>query len=382
MLGLSLGLAGCVSTEPRPEYKLTGDPVADGEHFIDFGPARDKVLWQYRTALAAMHRGEFDTAKRYLDDAIARISNIFGKDEEAKKSRSTFQAEARKTFIGEPYERVMAWYYRGILYWMDGEPDNARACFRSGQLADSDAEKKTYASDYVLLDYQDGYATLKLGGDGTGAVQRALSVAKQWKPPSFSTNANLLVFVDYGGAPEKYASGSYGEQLRFAARPSPVYNAIVRLQGGTGKAVPYDDLLFQAITRGGRVMDHVLANKAVFKKSTDAIGDAALVSGAILATGEDTGAAGLAVMGVGLVSKIFSSAASPEADLRTWDNLPRYLSFVAFEAPPGEHTLTVEFLDEAGRTLSGLTRTVSVTVDAGRDKVIYVSDKSSTPLKQ
>ena len=133
------------------------------------------------------------------------------------------------------------------------------------------------------------------------------------------------------------------------------------------------------MTRGGRVMDHVLANKAVFKKSTDAIGDAALVSGAILATGEDTGAAGLAVMGVGLVSKIFSSAANPEADIRTWDNLPRFLSFVAFEAPPGEHTLTVEFLDEAGRPLSNLTKTVVVTVDAGRDKVIYVSDKSTTP---
>ena len=75
------------------------------------------------------------------------------------------------------------------------------------------------------------------------------------------------------------------------------------------------------------------------------------------------------------------SAANPEADVRTWDNLPRFLSFVAFEVPPGEHTLTVEFLDEGGRALSGQTRTVFVTVTAGRDKVIYVSDKSTTPLK-
>src|SRR5262245_720854 len=253
-LGISLGLAGCV-TEQGPTYKLSGDPIADGEHFIDFGPARDKVLWQYRTGLAAMRHGEFDTAKRHLDDAIARISNIFGKDVDARKSRSYFQAEARKTFIGEPYERVMAWYYRGILYWMDGEPDNARACFRSGQLADSDAEKKSYANDFVLLDYLDGYATLKLGGDGTGAVQRAESVAKQWKPPHFTTNANLLVFVDYGAGPEKFATGSYGEQLRFRAHVSLAQNAIVKLREGTGKAVPYDDLLFQATTRGGRLMD-------------------------------------------------------------------------------------------------------------------------------
>src|SRR5436309_30943 len=290
-VGLSLGLAGCV-TEPHPTYKLTGDPIIDGEHFIDFGPARDKVLWQYRTSLAALRRGDFPTAKRHLDDAIARISNIFGKDAEAKKARSTFQAEARKTFIGEPYERVMAWYYRGILYWMDGEPDNARACFRSGQLADSDVENKTYACDFVLLDYLDGYATLKLGGDGTAAVKRAEASAKQWRPPTFGTNANLLVFVDYGLGPEKFATGSYGEQLRFRPRPSPAYNAIVKLHGGTGKAVPYDDLLFQATTRGGRVMDHVLANKAVFKSATDTAGNAALISGAILATHHDTEIAG------------------------------------------------------------------------------------------
>jgi hypothetical protein len=380
-LGLSLGLAGCV-TEPGPAYKLTGDPIADGEHFIDFGPARDKVLWQYRTGLAAMRHGEFDTAKRHLDAAITRISNIYGKDEEAKKSRSYFQEEAKKTFIGEPYERVMAWYYRGILYWMDGEPDNARACFRSGQLADSDVEKNTYACDYVLLDYLDGYATLKLGGDGTAAVHRAELSAKQWKPPGFSTNANLLVFVDYGMGPEKIATGRYGEELRFAVRPSAAVNAVVKLHQGTGKAVPYDDLVFQATTRGGRVMDHVLANKAVFKSSTDAAGNAALISGAILATHHDTEVAGLTVLGAGLITKIFSSAANPEADVRTWDNLPRFLSFVAFEAPPGEHTLTIDFLDEAGRLLSGQSKTVTVTVPAGRDKVIYVSEKSTTPQKQ
>ena len=34
----------------------------------------------------------------------------------------------------------MAFYYRGLLYWRDGQPDNARACFRSAQFIDADAE--------------------------------------------------------------------------------------------------------------------------------------------------------------------------------------------------------------------------------------------------
>jgi tetratricopeptide (TPR) repeat protein len=379
----ALLLLGCATEPRRPAFKLTGDPLVDGENAIQFGPARDQVLWQYRTALAAMRQGKFEIAKHHLDDALARISNIFGKDKEAQKSRRTFTAESKKTFIGEPYERVMAYYLRGILYWRDGEPDNARACFRSGQLIDSDTENKSFACDYVLLDYLDGYASAKLGADGSEAMKRSEKSAQQWKPPSFSTNANVLVFVDYGAAPEKFATGSYAEQLRFRPRRSAPRNALVKVESATGKAVPYDDLVFQATTRGGRVMDHVLANKAVFKKTTDTLGDAAIITGAVLATHRDTEIAGLATLGAGLISKIFSSAANPEADIRAWDNLPQFLSFTAFALPPGPHTLTVDFLDEGGRPLGGQTRTVTFTVPApGRDQVIYVSDKSTTPQNQ
>lgn len=382
-LALSAGLwAGCASTPKKPKPKLTGDLSVDGPNFIENGPERDRVLWQYRTALALMRKGEFEPAKRYLDDALARIQGIYGKDAEARKSRGYFREEARKTFIGEPYERAMAWFYRGVLYWMDGEPDNARACFRSGQLMDSDTEEKSYAGDYVLLDHLDGYITSRLGGDGADAYRRAETNSRLWKPPPFSTKANLLVFVDYGPGPTKFATGEYREQLRFAGGKSPAVSATVTLGSAAGKAVPYDDLYFQAGTRGGRVMDHVLANKAVFKKSTDVAGTVGIVSGAVMATSHnrDVQTAGLAVLGAGVVTKMFSSAATPQADVRAWDNLPLYLSFVAFEAQPGQHTLTVDFQDDQGRNLDGLTRTVTVNIpEGGREKVVYVSDRSTTP---
>jgi tetratricopeptide (TPR) repeat protein len=381
-VAFSLGqllLAGC-ATDQHELPPLTGDPFVDGENAIQHGPPRDQVLWQYRTALTAMRRGQYDLAKRYLDDAIARISNIYGVDKDAKKSRGYFRQESKKTFIGEPYERVMAYYYRGILYWMDGEPDNARACFRSGQFIDSDTEEKTYAGDYVLLDYLDGYITSRLGGDGTDAMKRALAVAKMWKPPGFSKKANVMIFVDYGNGPVKYATGQYGEQLRFRPGTTAARSALVKIEQATGKAVPYDDLVFQATTRGGRVMDHVLANKAVFKSTTSTMGDVAIISGAVLASHRETQVAGLAALGAGLISKIVSASSTPEADTRTWDNLPYYLSFVAMEVPPGQHTVTVDFLDGANHPLGGLTKTVSFSVfDGSKDKVIYVSDKSITP---
>lgn len=381
MVAVSLLLAGCAS-ERHQRIQLTGDSLVDGENAIVNGPERDKVLWQYRTGLAAIRRGQYDLAKRYLDDAISRISNIYGKDESARKARGYFESEARKTFIGEPYERAMAYFYRGILYWMDGEPDNARACFRSGQLMDSDTEDKSYAGDYILFDYLDGFITTKLKGDGSDAMKRAQAAAKLWKPPEFSPKANVIVFVDYGPGPKKFAAGQYAEQLRFSGGKSQARSAVVKVGDITGKAAPYDDLYFQATTRGGRAMDHVLGNKAVFKSGTDIGGTAAIVSGAVLTTSRSQEAqiAGLALVGAGVVSKIFSASTTPEADVRMWENLPLYLSFVALELPPGPQTLTVDFLDGTDRVIAGQTKTVNLNVPAGAgDKVVYVSDKSITP---
>src|SRR6266542_473567 len=320
LLVVSLLLAGC-ATESHPYRHLTGDPLVDGQSAIEHGPARDKVLWQYRTGLAALRAGQDDLARRYLDDAIARISNIYGKDESASKARGYFAAEAKKTFIGEPYERAMAYFYRGLLYWKEGEPDNARACFRSGQLLDSDTEEKSYSGDYVLFDYLDGYITIKLGGDGSDAMKRAQTEARFWRPPDFSPKANVMVFFDYGPGPKKFATGQYAEQLRFS-------------------------------------------------------------SGAVLGTtrNREPQIAGLALVGAGLVSKIFSAAAIPEADIRMWDNLPLFVSFVALELPPGQHTLSVEFHDATDHLIPGLTKVVNLNVPAGAgDKVVYVSDKSITP---
>ena len=47
----------------------------------------------------------------------------------------------------------------------------------------------------------------------------------------------------------------------------------------------------------------------------------------------------LGIIGVG--SKIFSAATTPQADTRTWDNLPQRLSFAALRLPPGEHPATL-----------------------------------------
>lgn len=385
LLAASGLLAGCVSTPPPRR----ADTRSEADRRAPIIPERDRVLYDYRAAASALRTGRYDEAKEKLDDAIARIGGIITNDAAAAKARGLFASESSKTFIGEPYERVMAYYYRGILYWRDGQPDNARACFRSGQVIDSDPEHANYDADYVLLDYLDGLASAKLAADGSDAHTRAQAHAgEKIVLPPYNPAANVLVFAEYGYGPRKYAAGEYGEQLRFRVADSPSKSARLVLDGGR-MIVPlpaYDDLGYQATTRGGRVMDHILGNKAFFKTSTNVAGDVALV-GAVIASdqarrrkwqGKDNDDANAAAVGLGIlgvIGKIASAATTPDADTRQWDNLPQRLSFAAVKLPPGQHTGRIEFLDRDGNVLAQRSQDVTISVGADdRDTVVFLSE--------
>ena len=371
---LAAALAGGCATQPKPQPAVVSN--FPGPASV---PKKDRVLWEYRNGLAAMRKGDFATAKQLFDDAILTLQGIYGKDVSAKKARGYFREEAKKNFLGEPYERVMAYWYRGIMYWMDGEPDNARACFKSAQLMDSDAESKEFAADYASLEYLDGYASVKLNGDGSDSLQRAQKLSKIGQLPPYDKDANVLVFLEFGNGPTKFATGEYSEQLRFRTPPSQVQGAWLRVSNKKIRIGPYDDLNYQATTRGGRVMDHVLANKAVFKGTTDAIGTGALVSGGVLAATQrgDAQIVGLGLLAAGALTKIVSGATTPEADTRAWDNLPQYVSFTPLKLAPGTYDGAVDFTDAAGNAV--MTKTFKFTTPApnGHDAVIFLSDKST-----
>jgi tetratricopeptide (TPR) repeat protein len=373
-------LPGCASTSSSStaqSFAKTGDPVIDGQNAAAEAPEKDRVLWQYRTGLAAMRRGNWAEAQREFDDALSRVGNILGIDKSAKKARSMFSEEAKKTFLGEPYERVMAYFYRGVLYWMNGEPDNARACFRNAQLQDSDTENREYANDWVLMDYLDGLVTTRYSGDGSDAYQRAQKSFKLGKLPEYSRTANTMVFLEFGQGPAKYATGDYSEQLRIRPGVSVAHGAWLKLENKAVRIAPYDDVNYQATTRGGRVMDHILANKAVFKSATDTFGTAAIVGGAVAATTHGGQEVGLGLIAAGMISKVLAAATTPAADTRTWENLPGYLSFVTLDLPLGPHTATVEFTDAAGNVIPSLTKKISFSVVAGHDAVLFASDHNS-----
>ena len=364
----------CATSDFRPELVRTDDPVRDGRNAIVNGPVEDRVLWQNRTGLELIRRDQLESAAPFFDDSLALIGSRYGTDRSAKNSRGYFSDESNKTFIGEPYERAMAYYYRGLIYWQQGQIDNARACFRSAQIEDSDAEGQEFAGDYVLMDYLDGLASHRLNGSGWDAYQRATNSATLVVPERFEGVGNVLFFVEYGNAPEKYAAGEYREKLKFRDGGSSAIEVVIRAGKQAIHLGAMDDLSYQATTRGGRVMDHILANQAVFKRTTDTLGDAALMSGLILAQNRKTQEAGLGIAAVGLVSKMFSAATTPRADTRAWDNLPKFLTFGSMQLAPGRYDVEVEFLNDGREIIAALGQRFQIDVNAASaDTVIIVS---------
>ena len=372
-------LGGCATAPTEPPYVPTGDPIVDGKARLLAAPPQDRPLWESRIALEALRRGDWAEAREKFDRVILVQGGVLGPRADAAQARSLFHREDRKLFVGEPYERALVYFYRAILYWMDGEPDNARACYRTAQLLDGDAATDSYKCDWVLPDFLDALASARLKMDWADSLLRAQQAYRGTLPP-LDPEANVLIFLELGRGPRKYAGGEYGERLHFQPGTARARTAVLRVAGRTLRLGAQDDVSFQATTRGGRVMDAILEHKAGVKETTDTVGDLALVGAGVSAYQpsrhrNDGLTAGLAA--VGLLSKIASAATTPEADTRCWDNLPQGIGFASLKLAPGEYPATVEFHAADGRTEPVATRELTLRVKpAPADTVLVLSELS------
>ena len=371
----ALWMTACQTPDIQPAPEYSDDLVVEGKRLIAQAPRQDKNLWRLRVGLVALKQNQHNDAKALFEAAMPAAGQILQADASTRMAQSLFSPENVKGFHGEPYERAMGWFYRGLIYWMDGEPANARACFRTAQLMDALAEKHEHRADWVMLDYLDGFITAKLGKDGSAALRRAREHAGAIALPDYNPAANTLLVLQTGFGPVKKSGGDVGEALVYDGGHSDVAQIRITVAGQTVTAPIFDNLTVQASTRGSRAMDLVLARKATVKKVGDTIGDVGTVPGVVLVDYEDTRDAGLALLGVGLVGKFIGNSVEPRADTRTWNNLPQHLSFAALNLPVGEHPATVDFIGATGAALPDRQKSVLLTVQAGRDTVLLVADR-------
>ncbi|MCC6546421.1 hypothetical protein IT570_04560 [Candidatus Sumerlaeota bacterium] len=404
-MGMALvAMTGCSRNRPGVPEGMQG--VAYPPELAPLGAKlmaegrRNWVLNLNEIAVAAMKLGQREIAKRALDESLLEINAVFGATAEAAKARNIFFNEDVKLFKGDPYERSLAFLYRGILYMQDEDWENARASFRSGILQDSFAEEEQNRCDWVIFDYLISACEVQMGrefyaeeafdramdtmksrpGVSNGAqVAGPMPMAPRHSPPAYRAGAaglhpipnkpppaytkttttalpdfrmispqtNLLVIAGSGAAPQKFRAGDYGQFLvyqRGVFRGDPV----VQVGDVARPATELDSVYYQASTRGGRAFDKIQGRKVFFKKSTSAIGMGSTLLGLhVLGAsqggrgGGEQAMAGVILIAAGVGVSAFSGLISTRADIRQWTSLPDTLGIVTSDRFNGDQTISV-----------------------------------------
>ena len=368
---LLLWCAACASTQGplsasgkpiAPEAISNAVRVVDEQHIPEsirqpfvamYAEGREnQALYAMRAGLAAMYIGDFPLAARTLDMAIADVDSLMAGAKEAQRASGKFVREQEKWFKGEAYERSALYFFRGLLYLTTNDFGNAAACFKRAQLYDITGDDAPgFAGDWYSCEWALALAAYKQGfpDEAQQAMERAAKFStRQGDVPPPEPNQNVLVVVLTGGGPIKARAGKYGERLVYVEGPNPVTEVEVR-QGERvlARSAPAESLYVQATTRGTRQVDYLLAGKANFKQGT-AVAAAALGTGAVIASQQKNGDVAAGVLaGLAILSALISSATTPEADVRAWDNLPHSIFLIGLTLSPGEQKLEVRGLGPA-----------------------------------
>lgn len=315
---------------------------------------RNATLNLQRVGLAAMALNRVDIAEKALDAAAFRIDLIYADNPEAQKAKSLWTAEKVKDFKGEPYERVMSYFYRGLLYAAKNDFQNARAMFKQADYQDTVAESEQFQGDFSLMPYMAGWASY-CDGDRNLAkdfLQQAIKGDKNYS--AVSVEKPVVVLVETGRAPFKYGGGKFGELLQWAPWDLPK-QTVKACAPGTPDCI-MDQLIlaadvgFQATTRGGRPIDAVLNGKASFKEGAQNFANVAGTVGsvgmdaAMMSGNRDMAAIGMIGMFAGLAAQGVASSTQAQADIREWEQLPGqvWLATGATKQIDAETTVAVE----------------------------------------
>lgn len=399
-----LALASCRTNTPRTAARFVDDNAPAGRQavipldvFILGGPARNEktartldTVTRHRSyynkqsqpmsqadmGLAAFYANDGPKARQLLDAAVQNMCCLtLNKSEEMRVlARQTW--EASKRFKGEPYERTMVLLHRGILYLADGDLDNAHSCFLEGMLQDI-STNATAQADWASLDLL-ALVSKRLRGMSNAEdqerrirdVYRPAELPEGWALPRTTP---VAVLIAVGPPPRKLALGDRGQLLGFEEVSSVVSQVCVSADAGLRVAAPMADNTFvQAVTRGRRHMDDVLAGRAAAQSRLDTAGRTSDVLGRVA-----SGASGIVpvlipvALVMGITAQYFENEAKavhPRADTRQVESAPGRLFLAFLDERDIKGQLRIELFDGERRKVAE--GTVDWTSHKGRGGVV------------
>ncbi len=333
---------------PRAIQKLNGLSSKTDENYV----------------LNNLRLGSVNLAAYELDDAEAaflrawEIINAGGVNSGGRAVAAAWINEKLKIWKGEPYERAVASYNLGLIYYMRRDYNNARACFENAlfklrDYADDKDEKKGYTeqeSTFVLAHIMLGRCWQKLGREDLS--QQSFEAAKKLQPslsaltdPAIHADSNVLLFVDFGYGPRKVTNDD-GAIIGFTPTPStagaiPTPRVIVNnSEYKLGQlATPTIDTVAMAQDRRWQSIDTIRTVKSYVGTGLIAggVGYGAYKGIKGDFKGQDA-AIMAALIGTGALLK-----ASSHADVRQWEMVPRTVFVLPLKLPTGKQDISVSF---------------------------------------
>jgi hypothetical protein len=282
------------------------------------------------------------------------VINSVGVNHGGRSLGAVLVDEKIKIWKGEPFERAMANFYLGLIYYIRHDYNNARAAFENAIFKVSD-EASNQDSHFALAHIMLGRCWQRLGREDMARPEfNAVRGAADYDRHRHS---NVLLIIDYGYGPRKVTAFD-GSIVGFApapweAGPIPAPRVIVdgALANVTGSDYPPDDLLAMAQDRKWQSIDTIRAVKS-------AIGSGLIVAGGV------EGVRGLNERGSSQRRDLIASAAllgagallkaTSQADIRQWEMLPRTTFLMPLRLEPGTHEIRVDFPYGASQTWRGL----------------------------
>lgn len=136
-------LVACARRVPADTERPLSPLMAQQARAEAEGP--DQTLELVRLASLALAEGRGDVADAALRRAVTRMQDFRAEGQ----FRAIVGAERSKEWKGEPYEKMMAFQYLGLLLFQEGEFGNALAMAKSAVLADTGTTLERTRSDFV-----------------------------------------------------------------------------------------------------------------------------------------------------------------------------------------------------------------------------------------
>ncbi|SFV20761.1 tetratricopeptide repeat protein [Pseudidiomarina donghaiensis] len=392
---LVLALAGCTSTGPtqyqplalnqQEQDAIAGQPVYAQPLYRKLFQEgkRNEVLNRMEIGTAAFYRGDIDLARENFDAALEVIETVYADNENATKARSLWHEEGRKDFKGEPYERAMAYYYRGLIYLIDGQYDNARASFVSGLMQDAFAEEEQNRSDFAMMLLLAGWSAQKMGSPVLAEEAYAELLTLRPDFPIPSADDNVLIIAETGYSPRKLADGMGHYELVFRPGKNFTEKQISVNTGGQQLSLePVESVYWQATSRGGRPVDKIIEGKASFANTTGDLGRDLAQLGVTArvfspALGGSSGQVGNTLALIGVASMALSANVKPRADIRYWSRLPDAVHSATMRSNPSNVSAwQAQYFDLDGNPVTLKSRAFRHYQDAQGNHLIWHSSRA------